>query len=590
MGELLLRCAEWHALAKLRLHTEETLGLLDSKTEQLATSFATFQSVTCEAYDTRETSKEKRSRVKRSTKTSQKASAQTPTNTARAPAKRRRSTAESMPVAKPSSCNEMHQSTATTHARPPQPSSATHDPLPLPQVHHVGPTQPCPLPPAGQIPQTTMQYPLSSFATQHHLSPGIQHPLYHAVGPPSSQPPQYQMAYEIAPPHPPVDPFRQATRYPPAPSPVFYNPIAAYPISTSTYHHFPLQPHYSTIPPSNSHPYLSQPLSMGPHFPVHPIQHLPLYHYSASPSLGAPSSSSSHKAAQQSQVLAVAPCSSRYGVAESQFSRPWQSPSNPLPSSSQDSHSHSTLAINPPPAGNQSLHLPELSPSTNLRRLNEPQLSSAALPSQGPSTVSCAQGSYLPFGISISTSPLSQAYPSSPAPLKESSTVEPEDPPQAIPVQTSRLKKRFNLSTYKYHALADYSKTIRLYGTTDSYSSERVCFSLFTPYLPTASLTLMKGEAEHKLPKSWYLRTDKKTYQKQLANIERRRACIQKIRQRVHPLKPLAKRRHTEIPATAPYVVAASEILSKSETVPSLAAMESNGYDPALKVSRAHTP
>jgi hypothetical protein len=38
----------------------------------------------------------------------------------------------------------------------------------------------------------------------------------------------------------------------------------------------------------------------------------------------------------------------------------------------------------------------------------------------------------------------------------------------------SRLRKSFNLATYKYHALANYAHTIRRFGTTDSYSTERV--------------------------------------------------------------------------------------------------------------------
>lgn len=43
----------------------------------------------------------------------------------------------------------------------------------------------------------------------------------------------------------------------------------------------------------------------------------------------------------------------------------------------------------------------------------------------------------------------------------------------AVPA-TSRRRKDFNLATYKYHALADYPNTIRLYGTSDSYSTELV--------------------------------------------------------------------------------------------------------------------
>lgn len=35
-------------------------------------------------------------------------------------------------------------------------------------------------------------------------------------------------------------------------------------------------------------------------------------------------------------------------------------------------------------------------------------------------------------------------------------------------------QKKFNLHTYKHHSLGDYPKTIRQYGTTDSYSTEPV--------------------------------------------------------------------------------------------------------------------
>lgn len=42
---------------------------------------------------------------------------------------------------------------------------------------------------------------------------------------------------------------------------------------------------------------------------------------------------------------------------------------------------------------------------------------------------------------------------------------------------TGRHPKTFNLSTYKVHSLGDYVKTIRQYGTTDSYSTEPVHYS-----------------------------------------------------------------------------------------------------------------
>jgi len=52
-------------------------------------------------------------------------------------------------------------------------------------------------------------------------------------------------------------------------------------------------------------------------------------------------------------------------------------------------------------------------------------------------------------------------------------------PPSTTKKSGARLKS-FNLRTYKLHALADYAKTIRLFGTTDNYNSQVVCFtSLF---------------------------------------------------------------------------------------------------------------
>ena len=38
----------------------------------------------------------------------------------------------------------------------------------------------------------------------------------------------------------------------------------------------------------------------------------------------------------------------------------------------------------------------------------------------------------------------------------------------------ARKRKVFNLNTYKNHSLGDYVRTIRMYGTTDSYSTEPV--------------------------------------------------------------------------------------------------------------------
>ncbi|KZP03728.1 hypothetical protein FIBSPDRAFT_904798 [Athelia psychrophila] len=51
---LVFICSHWHALAKLRMHTDCTLKLLDSETEHLGTSLRSFAANTCKAFNTQE--------------------------------------------------------------------------------------------------------------------------------------------------------------------------------------------------------------------------------------------------------------------------------------------------------------------------------------------------------------------------------------------------------------------------------------------------------------------------------------------------------------------------------------------------------
>lgn len=46
--------------------------------------------------------------------------------------------------------------------------------------------------------------------------------------------------------------------------------------------------------------------------------------------------------------------------------------------------------------------------------------------------------------------------------------------PESATATATRRPKTFNLQTYKFHSLGDYVKTIRRYGTCDSYSTEIV--------------------------------------------------------------------------------------------------------------------
>ncbi len=55
--DLLFVLATWHGLAKLRMHTADTLSLLKITTTNLGIMLRKFKRVTCEAYDTRELDK-----------------------------------------------------------------------------------------------------------------------------------------------------------------------------------------------------------------------------------------------------------------------------------------------------------------------------------------------------------------------------------------------------------------------------------------------------------------------------------------------------------------------------------------------------
>jgi hypothetical protein len=63
--DLLFILATWHAYAKLRLHTETTLALLDTATSQLGQLLRNFQEVTCAAFATRELPQETAARERR---------------------------------------------------------------------------------------------------------------------------------------------------------------------------------------------------------------------------------------------------------------------------------------------------------------------------------------------------------------------------------------------------------------------------------------------------------------------------------------------------------------------------------------------
>lgn len=63
--DLLFIMAHWHGLAKLRLHTDETLTRLDMLTSELGECLRVFEKKTCAAFQTRELPRETRARTRR---------------------------------------------------------------------------------------------------------------------------------------------------------------------------------------------------------------------------------------------------------------------------------------------------------------------------------------------------------------------------------------------------------------------------------------------------------------------------------------------------------------------------------------------
>ena len=97
-------------------------------------------------------------------------------------------------------------------------------------------------------------------------------------------------------------------------------------------------------------------------------------------------------------------------------------------------------------------------------------------------------------------------------------------PSTATPSAGTR-KKLFNLILIKLHALGDYVKTIKMFGTMDSYSTQPVWMLLL--YLLLV-LILTKGELEHRRVKCFYACTNKGNAIRQMTHLE---CCEQALRQ-----------------------------------------------------------
>ncbi len=68
VADLLFELANFHALAKLRLHTSVTIEIFTAATRQMYKAFRKFASKTCPRYDTQELPKEADARARREAK------------------------------------------------------------------------------------------------------------------------------------------------------------------------------------------------------------------------------------------------------------------------------------------------------------------------------------------------------------------------------------------------------------------------------------------------------------------------------------------------------------------------------------------
>ncbi|EPQ53856.1 hypothetical protein GLOTRDRAFT_78904, partial [Gloeophyllum trabeum ATCC 11539] len=88
--DVLYLLAEWHALAKLRMHTDTSLQLLDSATTALGKKLRSFKSGTCAAFDTRETERECAARARADARRQAGSGAANPSSAATASGRRHR--------------------------------------------------------------------------------------------------------------------------------------------------------------------------------------------------------------------------------------------------------------------------------------------------------------------------------------------------------------------------------------------------------------------------------------------------------------------------------------------------------------------
>jgi hypothetical protein len=142
-------------------------------------------------------------------------------------------------------------------------------------------------------------------------------------------------------------------------------------------------------------------------------------------------------------------------------------PGTPLESTSHEPNAPTPLTAPSDPTPTPPLHVPT------------PQIMTHATPGTAAS-LTPGDKAVTPDITPQASDPGKDTNPSIPSTLPATRRTPPPSARPKFAARRSGRRKIFSLYTYKYHALGDYPRTIRRYGTTDSYSTQIVCVLLHT--------------------------------------------------------------------------------------------------------------
>lgn len=132
----------------------------------------------------------------------------------------------------------------------------------------------------------------------------------------------------------------------------------------------------------------------------------------------------------------------------------------------------------------------------------------------------------------------------------------------ASPESSGPRIKTFNLGTYKFHAMGDYAITIRLFGTTDSFTTQI-------------------GELAHRALKAFYPLTSKIDTPGQLAKHERRRRVLRRVAE--EGISSSSSQSQADAPSSTSFEQHHSIATNRNSPVKLFAFLREHDGDPAVK-------